>query len=106
MTYGACPSGIAANGNEMDKIVFAEATRIKADVGDYRAFLIDSMKFPEGAQRVEQTQPIVDCMHAVALHVDIDDVVFGPGSSDSRDGYCAVRMVATVGMALKTLPSV
>ena len=56
------------------------------------------MKFPEGGQRVEQTQQIVDYMHAVGLHVDIGNVVFGPGSSDLRDNYyCAVRMVGTVG---------
>ena len=77
--------------------MLAEATRIKADAGDHRAFLIDPMKFSEGGQRVEQTQQIVDCIHAVGLHVDIGDVVFGPGSSDSRESYCAVRMVATVG---------
>ena len=46
---------------------------------------------------MEQTQQIVDCMHAAGLHVDIDDVVVGPGSSDSREKYCAVRMVAAVG---------
>ena len=40
--------GIVANGNEMDKILLAEATRIKADAGDQRAFLADSMDFPEG----------------------------------------------------------
>ena len=68
-----------------------------ADVGDKRAFLITSMKFLEGGQRVEQIQQIVDCMQAAHLYVENDNVVFGPGSSDSRDSSCAVRIVATVG---------
>ena len=55
------------------------ATRNKADSGD-RAFYVDSMGFPEGEQRVEQTHQIADCMHAMGLHADIGDVVFGPAS--------------------------
>ena len=41
-----------------------EATLAMADVGDKRAFLVTSVKFPEGGQRVEQIQQIVDCMQA------------------------------------------
>ena len=65
--HGACPSGIAANGNEMEKILLAEATRSKAGSRDYRAFYVGSMGFPEGAKRVEQTQQVVGCMHAAGL---------------------------------------
>ena len=96
MTYGACLLGIAANDNEMDKTLLAEATRIKAGAGGQRAFLVGSMDFPEGGQRAEQTQQIVECIYAAGLHVDIDDVVFGPGSNDSRVKYCDVKMVATI----------
>ena len=71
----------------MDKTMLTEAIRIKAGAGDQRAFLVGSMDFSEGGQRVEQTQQTVDCMHAVGLHVDIDDVVLAPGSSDSREKY-------------------
>ena len=71
----------------MDKLLLGEATRNKADAGDYRAIYVGSMDFPEGGQRVEQTQQIVDCMHAMGLHADIVDVVFGPASSDSRNKY-------------------
>ena len=67
-----------------------------ADVRDKRAFLVTSMGFPAGGQRVEQIQHIVDCMHAAHLYVDNNDnVVVGPDSSDSRDSSCAVKMVAT-----------
>jgi len=48
VTHGACPSGIVANGNEIYIILLAEATRNKADLGDYRAFYVGSMGFPEG----------------------------------------------------------
>ena len=79
----------------MGKILLSEATRNKADSGDYRAlFYVGSMGFPEGGQRVEQTQQIAGCMHAAGLHADVDDVVFGPASSDSRKNYCAVKIVA------------
>jgi len=36
-------------------------------------------------------------LHFVLACVDIGDVVFGPAWNDSREKYCAVRMVATVG---------
>ena len=81
----------------MDQILLAEVTMAMADVGDKRAFLVNSMEFPAGGQRVEQMQQIVDCMHAADLHVDDDNEVFGPDSSDSRHNSCAVKMVATVG---------
>ena len=75
-----------------------------ADVGDQqRAFLITSMKFPAGGQRVEQIQQqIVDCMHAAHLYVDNANVVFGPDSNDSRDSSCAVKMVAVVVVVIAT----
>ena len=81
----------------MDQTLLAEATIAMADVGDERAFLVSSMKFPAGGQRVEQIQQIVGCMHAAGLHVDNANVVFGPDPSDSRDNSCAVKMVAAVG---------
>ena len=97
VTHAACPSGIAATSTEMNETLLAEATMAMADVGDERAFLVTSMKFPAGGQRVEQIQQIVDCMHAADLHVDNGNVVFGPDPSDSRDNSCAVKMVAIIG---------
>ena len=48
-----------------------------ADVGDQRAFMVTAMKFPEGEQRMEQIQQIVDCMRTVNLYVENGNVVFG-----------------------------
>ena len=81
----------------MGKILLAEATRNKADSGDYRVIYVGSMGFTEGGERVEQTQQIFDCMHAAGLHADPGDVVFEPASSDSRNNYCAVKIAAAVG---------